>query len=105
MTLENAQNLLWSLLSDDEKKQHTEAYKQATANVENGIDKTKINYGKAEINSPAFLYFLQDGSYASQPNIVGEVFHASNGDAVVFFESKDIITLSKLYYGENILDI
>lgn len=103
--LSKAQSTLWSMLSKSEKEQHIATYKQAKTNLENGITRTVVDHVKVENNAPAALYFAKDESLEHQVNIVGQVFHALNGDAVVFFESKDLITLLELYYGNNILSV
>ena len=114
--LSKAQQTLWNLLTDDEKKQHVKAYKQAKSDLENGITKTVIGASaptdsiKVAPNAPSALYFPMNESYGSQMNIVGEVRTlASNvtcngkSDTVVVFESADIKILLELYFGNNIL--
>jgi hypothetical protein len=103
MNLKKAQHVLWSMLTDDERAKHVMVYKLALKNISDGITKTIVDYGKTEINTPAFLYFSQDEELDSQPNIVGQVMHNLDGNVIVIFESADIIELLELYYGNNIL--
>jgi hypothetical protein len=104
MNLKTAQQILWDDLTIEKQNQHLLAYKTAKTNLENGIDKTIINYGNVENNAPAATYFQIENSYDHQANIVGRVLHDPDGNVIVVFESQDIKDLLEIYFGNNILN-
>jgi len=106
MNLVKAQNILWSLLDYDQRIKHKKAYKLALSNLEDGLAETILDNIKVNKDAPAALYFPMDENLQgqSQPNIVGKV-QITNGNTIVIFQSKDIIELLTLYYGNNILNI
>ncbi len=104
--LTKAQQFLWNDLTIEEQNKHLIAYKTAKTNLDAGIKRIIINYGKTEIDAPAKCYFSIDDSLITQPNIVGEVKRRCDSlDTVVVFQSEDIIALLELYYGYNILNV
>lgn len=111
MKLREAQKVLFDLLTPEERQNHIAAYKQAKNDLENGITKTLVgasaptDHVKVAPNAPSALYLEEDETLTSQPNIVGEVLRNPEGKMIVVFDSKDIITLLELYYGNNILNV
>lgn len=102
MNLQKAQLILWSLLTEQEKKNHIAVYQSAVDNLSNGITENVVTHLKVINSAPAALYFEKDESLPNQPNIVGKCLHKDGNKTIVVFESRDLIELLYLYFGDNI---
>jgi len=112
MNLTEAKNILWSMLTPEEKQKYIDDYKNATDNLSCGVTKTVIS-ASVPTDAPAALYFstATDGALVTptpqMPNIVGEVFHLAESadsaeETLVVYESKDLVDIISLYFGNNV---
>ena len=108
MNLTEAKNILWSMLTPEEKQKYIDDYKNATDNLSCGVTKTVIS-ASVPTDAPAALYFstATDGALVTptpqMPNIVGQTFHLGD-EILVVYESSDIKSILELYFGVHVKD-
>ncbi|MGD0951263.1 MAG: hypothetical protein ABR985_02535 [Methanotrichaceae archaeon] len=99
MTLEQAQNILWSLLTPEQKQTYKDDYQLATKNISEGVNHTVLSDIQVANGAPASLYFAPSDD--KMPNIIGQTFHFGE-ETLVVFESKELVDIISLFFGNNV---
>ena len=102
MNLEQAQNILWSLLTLEEKQTYKDDYQLAVENISNDVNNTVLSDIQVANGAPATYYFVADSACDDKmPNIIGQTFHFGE-ETLVVFESKELVDIISLFFGEHV---